>query len=71
MILPFYLYLSYFEQQQLDEILNEFRDVFPSELQHGLPLKRNIDHCIDLLHGVAPISIPPYHLSRSKEDEVS
>ena len=35
--------------------------VFPRELPHGLPPKRS----------VAPISIPPYRLSRSEEDEVS
>ena len=63
--------LTYFEQQQLDKILNHFHDVFPSELPHGLPPKHNIDHCIDIVPGVAPISIPPYRLSRSKEDEVS
>ena len=49
-------HLSYFEQQ-LDEILKDFCDVCPSELSHGLPLKRNIDHRIDLLPGVTPISI--------------
>ena len=64
-------HLSYFEQQQFDAILNEFRDVFSSELPHGLPPKRNIDHCIDLVPDVAPISVPPYRLSRSEEDEVS
>ena len=61
--------LSYFERH-LDKIFNDFCDVFPSELLHRLPLKRNIDHRIDLLPGVAPISIP-HRLSRSKEDEVS
>ena len=34
--------LSYFEQQQLDKILNDFCDVFSSELPHGLPPKCNI-----------------------------
>ena len=55
-------HLSYFEQQ-LDEILKDFCDVFPSKIPHGLPPKRNIDHRIYLLHGVASISIPPYRLS--------
>ena len=50
--------LTYFEQQEIDEILNDFRDVFPSELPDGLPPKRNIDHRIDIVPGVAPISIP-------------
>ena len=55
----------------IDKILNDFHDVFSSELPHGLPPKCNIDHCIDIVPGVAPISIPSYRLSRSKEDEVS
>ena len=33
---------------------------FPSELPHGLPPKRNIDHDIDLLPRVAPINISLY-----------
>ena len=53
---PYHLF--YFEQQLLDKILNDFHDVFPSKLPHGLPSKRNIDHHIDLLLGVAPICIP-------------
>ena len=64
-------HLSYFEQQQIDEILNGFRDVFLSELPHGLPLKHNIDHRIDFVPGIAPISIPLYCLRRFEEDEVS
>ena len=54
--------LTYFEQQ-IDKILNYFHDVFPSELPHGLPPKRNIDHRIDIVPRVTPISIPPYSLS--------
>ena len=62
--------LSYFEQQ-LNEILNEFRDGFPSEPPHRLPPKRKIVHRIDLVPSVAPISVPLYRLSQSEEDEVS
>ena len=63
-------HLSYFEQL-LDKILNDFRDVFPSKLPHRLPPKRNKDNRIELLLGVAPISIYLYQLSRSEEDNVS
>ena len=56
---------------RLDEILKHFCDGFPSELLDGLPPKRNIDHHIDIVPSVAPISIPPYRVSRSEEDEVS
>ena len=62
--------LSSFEQQLPDEILNDFRDVFQNELPHGLPSKHSIDHCIEFLPQVAPISIPLYRLSRSEEDEL-
>ena len=44
---------------------------FQVKLPHGLPPKRNIDHRIDLLLGVAPISILSYQLSRFEEDDVS
>ena len=66
----FSCHLSYFEQQ-LDEIIHEFRDVLPSELPHGLPPKRNINHRIDIVPGVAPIGIPPYRLSQFEENDVS
>ncbi len=63
--------LTYYEQRLLDSLLNEFLDVFPKELPHGLPPKRNIDHHIDLIPGTSPVSIPPYRLSRSEEDEIA
>ena len=63
--------LTYYEQRLLDSLLNEFLDVFPKELPHGLPPKRNIDHHIDLIPGTSLVSIPPYRLSRSEEDEIA
>ena len=44
----------------LDKMLNDVRDGFPSDLPHGLPPQCNIDHCIDLLLEIAPISILVY-----------
>ena len=35
------------------------------------PPKHNIDHRIDLIPGTSPVSIPPYCLSRSEEDEIT
>ena len=32
---------------------------------------RNVDHKIDLIPGAAPVSIPPYRLSRIEEDEIA
>ena len=59
------------EQRLLDSILDEFHDVFPNELPPHLPPTRNIDHQIDLILGVAPMSIPPYRLSRLEEEEIA
>ena len=62
--------LSCFEQL-LNEILNEFCVVFPSELPHGLPPKSNVDNHIDILCRVAPISIPLHWLSPSHVYEIT
>ena len=59
------------EQRLLDSILDEFHNVFPNELPPHLPPRRIIDHEIDLILGVAPMSIPPYRLSRLEEEEIA
>lgn len=41
-------------------VVKEFPDVFPEEFP-GLPPHREIEFCIDVVAGAAPISIPPYH----------
>ena len=63
--------LPHFEQRLLDSILEDFQDVFPTELPLTLPPKRNVDHQIELIPGAAPVSIPPYRLSRLEEDEIA
>ena len=42
----------------IKSILNEFRDVMPLELLKRLPPKREINHQIDLVHGVRPTQAP-------------
>ena len=42
--------------------MDEFLDVFPKDLP-GLPLKREIEFCIELLLDTKPISISPYHMT--------
>ena len=41
-------------------VINEFLDVFPKELP-GLPPKRDIEFCIDLLRNTQPLSILLYY----------
>ena len=40
-------------------VVSELLDVFPPELP-GLPPKREIEFCIDIIPGISPVSITPY-----------
>ncbi|XP_024019110.1 uncharacterized protein LOC112090927 [Morus notabilis] len=50
-------------------VVDEFTDVFPDELP-GLPPDREIEFCIDLVPGTAPISIPPYRMAPAEMKEL-
>ena len=63
--------LSYHEQHLLNLITNDFKDDFRKELPPRLPPMHNVDHKMDLILSVAPVSIPPYQLSRLEEDEIA
>ena len=43
-------------------VVREFPDVFPEDLP-GLPPDREIEFTIDVIPGVAPISVPPYRMA--------
>ena len=43
-------------------VVRDFPDVFPDDLL-GLPPEREIDFPIDLVPGIAPISLPPYRMA--------
>ena len=47
----------------------EFPDVFPEELS-GLPPDREIEFCIDVVPGTAPISLPPYRMAPAELKEL-
>ena len=47
----------------------EFPDVFPEELP-GLPPDREIEFCIDVVPGTAPISLPPYRMAPAELKEL-
>ena len=48
---------------QVQELLNEFSDVFPKELPAGLPPQRQLDHKIELVPGAEPPHRAPYRMS--------
>ncbi|XP_012435655.1 uncharacterized protein LOC105762355 [Gossypium raimondii] len=51
------------------KIVREFLDVFPEELP-GLPLNQEVEFCIELLPGTAPVSIAPYCMAPKKLTEL-
>ncbi|GJY61341.1 putative reverse transcriptase domain, zinc finger, CCHC-type, aspartic peptidase domain protein [Tanacetum coccineum] len=44
-------------------LLNEFKDVFPEEIPAGLPVIREIQHCIDFLPGASIPNKPAYWMN--------
>lgn len=56
--------------KSIQVVLEEFADVFPEELPHGLPPKREVVHEIELLPGSEPVSKPMYKLSFAELDEL-
>jgi hypothetical protein len=45
------------------QVLDEFPDVMPEELLNELPLRRQVDHVIEVMLGVAPPTEAPYRMS--------
>ena len=50
-------------------VVRDFLDVFPDDLP-GLPPEREIDFPIDLIPGIAPISLPPYRMAPAELKEL-
>ncbi len=44
----------------IKRVLDEFSDVMPKELPEDLPLRRRIDHAIEVMSRVAPLAKAPY-----------
>nr|GEV43637.1 reverse transcriptase domain-containing protein [Tanacetum cinerariifolium] len=51
-------------------VIQDFLEVFPVELP-GLSPPRQVEFCIDLILGAAPVARAPYHLAPSKMKELS
>jgi hypothetical protein len=51
-------------------MLDEFSDVMPKELPDELPLKRQIDHAIEVMPRVAPPAKAPYQMSHEELKEL-
>lgn len=55
---------------KVQDILNEYTNVFPNDLLKSLPPKWLIDHCIDLLPNSAPVAKPTYKMPLTEMDEL-
>nr|GEV26684.1 putative reverse transcriptase domain-containing protein [Tanacetum cinerariifolium] len=51
-------------------IVCEFPGVFPNDLS-GLPPSREIEFCIDLIHGAMPVAKSPYRLAPTEMQELA
>ena len=54
----------------VQEILQDFEDVFPKDLPVGLPPAREVDHRIELIPGAEPPHRAPYRMSPQGLDEL-
>jgi hypothetical protein len=57
-------------QNIMNQLQEEYRDVFPDELPKQLPPSREFDHRIELTPEAQPFSRAPYRLSLLEQDEL-
>jgi len=55
--------------KRVKQVLDEFMDVMPKELSDELPSKRQVDHVIEVMLGVAPFAKAPYRMSHEELKE--
>ena len=58
------------DYKKLNNLLGEYKDVFPQDLPMGLPPERAIKHSIETMANTKPISKPPYWLSHIEAAKV-
>ena len=57
-------------QKELNQLLEEFRDLFPEQLPKGRPPKREVEFEIKTEEGAVPPNKPPYRLSPKEHEEL-
>jgi hypothetical protein len=54
----------------IKQVLDEFPDVMPEGLLEDLPLRRRVDHVIEVMSRVAPPTKAPYRMSHEELKEL-
>jgi hypothetical protein len=54
----------------IKQVLEKFLDVMPKKLPEDLPLRRRVDHAIEVMLGVAPPAKAPYRMSHEELKEL-
>ena len=54
----------------IQPLLTEFRDLFPDDIPSGLPLERDIQHCIDFQPGASIPNRPAYRMNPKEYQEL-
>ncbi|KAJ0550590.1 putative nucleotidyltransferase, Ribonuclease H [Helianthus annuus] len=55
---------------EVQPLLSEFGDIFPDDIPKGLPLMREIQHCIDFLPGASIPNKPAYRVNLKEFEEL-
>ncbi|XP_035829952.1 uncharacterized protein LOC118479509 [Helianthus annuus] len=55
---------------EVQPLLTDFKDVFPTEIPPGLPLVREIQHCIDFMPGATIPNKPAYRMNPTEYAEL-
>ncbi|XP_021999385.1 uncharacterized protein LOC110896229 [Helianthus annuus] len=56
--------------EAVSPLITEFADIFPKDIPHGLPLMRDIQHCIDFFPGSTIPNKPAYRMNPKEFEEL-
>ncbi len=54
----------------IKQVLNKFPDVMPEELPDEVPPRRQVDHAIEVMPGMAPLAKAPYRMNHEELKEL-